>query len=190
MPSGGDGRCRRHQERAGAIVEGTRQPCDSCQEHHAAGVEQGLPGPAMLGRDRLATGRVIWRGGARGSSLRPWRQPPQQDHAQQDAERAHPEPDHDEVHVLSPGVVDPRPCCRAPRRGDLAVQGILRGGKIVRSRDIGKGREPIPKDEPSSSQCARLRPESLPRPTRGHAGAGDPSSGGAARGMQPRRQPR
>jgi hypothetical protein len=33
-------------------------------------------------------------------------------------------------------------------------------------------------------------PESLPRPTRSRAGAGDSISGGAARGMRPRRQPR
>jgi hypothetical protein len=152
--NGGNGCCRRHQERAGAIVEGASQRCDSCQEHRAAGVQQGSPGSAMLGRNRLATSHVICRGAARCCSVRSWRQPPELDHAQQDAECAQPEPDHDEVHVLSPGVVAPRPSCRAPRSRDLTVQGILRGD-APRLFAVGTcGRGPIPKDEPSSCRDA------------------------------------
>ena len=69
--NGGDSRCRRHQERAGAVVEGAHQPCDGRQKHRAAGIQEGLPGPSMLGRDGSVAGRVVRRGDARRGSLRP-----------------------------------------------------------------------------------------------------------------------
>ena len=67
--NGGDGRCRRHQERTGAVVEGAHQGGDGRQEHCASGVEKSLPRATMLGRDGLAASRVIRRGGARRSTL-------------------------------------------------------------------------------------------------------------------------